>query len=241
MGEAETVEATLELEEPNVAEIKAGSAPGFETWEGKPTMRSRVMAEPDWPTMEIKLRGGVSLFSLGKDLVKRPHLADLNAKCLEKVLSRIRTSLARDGLKPAFGKTQTYLPVQFRTAVEQLQGVPEVKRLAKLVFDQARRVQIGSKLENSANLLLPGVKEEMELLWKMQLSLIEVKQKLGLLHNEPMRMEALLGVVTGQMGGNGQPEEKPTGPMTLDAAARQRVLQALGKMRKMIGPGKMTS
>lgn len=234
----ETVDATFEVTTPKSAETEPVAAPKPAMWDGKPTMRSRIMAEPDWPTIEIKLRGGLSLFSIGKDLVTRPHMSDLNAKCLEKVLSRIRTSLARDGLKPAFGKHQTYLPIQFRAAVERLQGIPEVKQLAKLVFNQAKRVEIGAKLESTTKLLLPGVKEEMELLWKMQLSLIEVKQKLGLLHNEPLRMEALLGVVTGQISGEGQAEEKEKGPMTLDAASRQRVLQALGKMRKMIGPGR---
>lgn len=208
---------------------------GVVTWEGKPTIRMRMMEEPDWETFEAKLRGGIAPWSLAKEIVARPHFADVGMKSAERVLSRIRESFAKGRLKGELTKQLTVLPVQFRNAVERLQGVPEVKKLTKLIADQVKRVEMGVKLEAASNMPLPGVKEEVELLWKMQLSLIEVKQKLGLLHAEPMKMQALLGVVTGQLNGGTGQEGANDLPKTLDAAARQRVLQAVKKMRKMIG------
>lgn len=207
-----------------------------------PTMRQRVQAEPDWEHFETRLRGGISPWTMAKELVARPHLADINMKSLEKLLDRMRGSMARSGAPSVFGSKKSLLPLQFKHAVEKLQGVPDVKRLAKLVYDQEARVTSGIKFEKKLRseggeigMLVPGMREEIEILWKMQLSLIEVKQKLGLLHREPMRMEGLLGVVMGSLGGGtpGGPDGNDGGPKTLDSAARQRVLQAVKKVRRM--------
>lgn len=208
---------------------------GALTWDGKPTIRTRLMQEPDWEAIEARLRGGIAPWTLAKEVLQRPHLADMGMKSTERVLSRIRETLSRSATRSSTGKALSLLPVQFRSAVEKLQGLPEIRKLTKMIADQAKRVESGLKLEQSTNMLLPGVKEEVELLWKMQLSLIEAKQKLGLLHAEPMKMQALLGIVTGGLnGGNGQDGAQDL-PKTLDAAGRQRVLQAVKKMRNMLG------
>jgi hypothetical protein len=191
------------------------------------TVRERLQAEPDWGTLEAKLRGGVGPWSLAKELKQRPQFAEVNIFTLEKVLGRIKKRRILEGL-PTFGRTATLIPATIKAAIEQLQGIPDVRALESLVRKQAHRVKAGITLEQHSSLLLPGVREEMELSWKMQLSVIEAKLRLGLLQREPLRLEALF-----QTAGPVRTTDKVT---LLDPAARQRVLQALKMVRRRLFP-----
>ncbi len=170
---------------------------------------------------------GRSSERLARELVQRPSLGDLKSGSIRRLLNRIQKRMIV-GMTPALedeGQVTTPwregVPLQLRRIMERLRGVPEIQRLEAVVMKQVLRVEAGLKLERDSSVLLPGIHDEIELLWKMASSVVEIKQKLGLLHNEPVKLHAILEDLRGTGG-----------RQLLDQESRQRIAAVLSEFRR---------
>jgi len=206
---------------------------GLASSTGGPTIRERLLAQPDWEQIAAQLISGRSSGRLARELIKRPSLSDLKSGSIRRLLNRIQKRVIV-GMIPALedeGQVTTPwregLPIQLRRIMERLRGVPEIRRLEAVVMKQMLRVEAGLKLERDSSVLLPGIHDEIELLWKMASSVVEIKQKLGLLHTEPIKLHTLLDDLR---GGSGR--------QMLDPESRQRVREVLNEFRRRMAlPG----
>ena len=193
-----------------------------------PTARQRLEAEPDFDTIQLRLRGGATPGSLARELAQRPTLAGIAEMTLKRVLTKLKKRLIEQAL-PSFGKgSPTPIPNMLKAVVERMQGVPDVRKLEMLAAKQLKRLEGALRLESESSLVLPGIREEMDLLHRIYLSIIKVKQELGLLHREPVRLEALLA--------QGTHEAVDPQAATIDVRSRQRILSVVRKIRGELMP-----
>jgi hypothetical protein len=195
---------------------------------GEPTCRQRIEREPDYDTLLLRLREGAAPHGIARELAQRQSLSDVPEGTLKRILQKIKRRLMTQAL-PSFDKgSPTPIPEMLKALVERMQGVPDIRKLEQLAAKQLRRLEGALKLETEASLVLPGIREEMDLLHRIYLSIIKVKQELGLLHREPIRLEALLA--------QGTHEAVNPEAAAIDVGSRQRILSVVRKIRGELMP-----